>query len=340
MNAGANRQRWFLVLSPDGAARTMSMHCAKAFEERFGVDCKTFDSLTYRTAYSQLQKRVNDDFTVDLLNQSLIVSCLDFAVPQATHVLVMALSPVTLFTLNLLRKQGVKTVHWFFEDFRRATYWKDVLPGYDHFCAIQQGPLPEACKASGSEFHFLPTATNLVSATAPPPGDRPYDAGFIGIPSPYRIAVLELLLQKGLTIAIGGSGWNTYRGVLQKSIIKSQWMTEEESFGIMCRSKIGLNLSVDEPSDREITHISPRVYDLLMAGCALVSENVPLLEKSLPGCAFYTFNSPYDAYRAIQNALSDYPAFKETAEKNRLQVLQNHTFQQRVAQLVRFCTAG
>lgn len=181
----AQPKRWFLVLSPDGAARTVSMQCAKAFEKRLGPDCKIFDTLTYRKAYSQLQKHETDEFTVDLLNQSLIVSCLDFS---ATHILVMALSPVTLFTLDLLRKQDVKTIHWFFEDFRRATYWKDVMPGYDHFCAIQRGPLPDACRKSGSEFHFLPTATGLVSTSSQLSGDRQFDAGFIGIPSPYRVA--------------------------------------------------------------------------------------------------------------------------------------------------------
>lgn len=333
MSADSTRQRWFIVLSPDGAARMISLHCAKAFEERFGADCKKFDSLQYRSAFSQLQKSENHEMTVDLLNQSLIVSCLDFS---ATHVLVMALSPVTVFSLNLLRKQGIKTIHWFYEDYQRAVYWKDVLTGYDHFCAIQRGPIPDACRASGAEYHFLPTATSLDSAANVSHADRRFDVGFIGIPSPYRIAVLESLALKGLSISIAGSGWNVYRGILQKSIIKNQWVSEEESFKILCQSKTGINLSIDEPIDRAITHISPRVYDILMAGCALVSENVLLLEESLRGHVYYTFNSREEVYRTIQKALSDYPAFKDATDKNRMSVVQNHTFKQRVEQLVRF----
>jgi spore maturation protein CgeB len=329
----APQQRWFLVLSPDGAARTVSNYCAKAFIERFGTNCTTFDSHTYRNAYSQLQKQPNDEMTVDLLNQSLVVSCLDFS---ATHLLVMALSPITLFTLNLLRKLGVKTMHWFFEDYRKATYWKDVLPGYDHFCAIQRGPLPDACKRSNSTYHFLPTATDLTNAR--PFDNRSFDVGFIGIPSRYRIAVLEFLLQKGLTIAIGGSGWSAYRGPLQKSILSSLWVTEDESYKIMGRSKIGINLSVDEPIDREIVHISPRVYDILAAGCVLVSENAPLLFESIPGCNFHTFDSPDQAYVTIRKVLVEYPALAETIEKNRQIVIKNHTFAQRVETLVRMAS--
>lgn len=334
MSGGPAGQRWFIVLSPDGAARMVSLHCAKAFEERFGADCKTFDSLKYRNAFSQLQNTVNHEMTVDLLNQSLIVSCLDFS---ATHILVMALSPVTVFSLNLLRKQGVKTIHWFFEDFRRVTYWKEVLPGYDHFCAIQRGPLPDACRATGAAYHFLPTAASMVSAGPISVSDRPYDVGFIGIPTPYRIAVLELLAQNGMKVAIAGSGWNVYGGILQKSIIKSTWVSEEESFNILCRSKTGINLSVDKPVDRTITHISPRVYDILLAGCSLVSENVTLLEETLPDCRYYTFNSPDDAFLAVDKALSEHPALFTTAEKNRLMIIQNHTYKQRVEQICRIC---
>jgi hypothetical protein len=329
-----NRQRWFLVLSPDGAARSVSMHCAKAFELKFGSDCKTFDCLTYRNAFSQMQKHENDEMTVDLLNQSLIVSCLDFS---ATHILVMALSPVTVFALNLLRKKGVKTIHWFFEDFQRATYWKDVLAGYDHFCAIQRGPLPEACAASGAEYHFLPTATNMAIPTQNIRGDRPYEIGFIGIPSLYRISLLEFLLSKGLRIAIAGSGWNNYHGPLRQSIVKNGWVNEEEYFELLQRSKIGINISVDEPVDRALTHISPRVYDILIAGCALVSEEVPLLAESLPHCTYYTFDSTESAFRIIQKALSDCTLSLSNIEKNINNVVLNHTFEQRVEQLVKLC---
>jgi hypothetical protein len=326
-------QRWFLVLSPDGAARTVSMCCAKAFEERFGHDCKIFDSLTYRNAFTSIQKKVNHDLTADLLNQSLVVSCLDFG---ATHILVMALSPVTVFSLNILRKQGVKTIHWFFEDFRRAPYWKDVLAGYDHFCAIQKGPLPAACKTSGAEYHFLPTAVNHVPVNTPSPATRPYDVGFVGIPSPYRIAVLERLAQNGLALAIGGSGWNSYRGILQKSIVKTTWMDEKDSFGLLAESKIGLNLSVDEPVERDLVHISPRVYDLIIAGCILVSENVPLLSESLSPVEYLAFNSLDDIGGVIEKALAGFGGSEKVSRENRDLVIQNHTYAQRVDQLISF----
>ena len=140
-----NDARWFLVLSPDGAARTAAHHTSTAFVSLLGAErCKTFDCMTYRQAFEKLLKNPDPAMGTDLLNQSLITSCLDFG---ATVCFVAALSPVTLFTLRLLRRQRVRTVHWFYEDYRKATYWKSVIDGYDHFFSVQCGPVEATCRA-------------------------------------------------------------------------------------------------------------------------------------------------------------------------------------------------
>jgi hypothetical protein len=324
-------QRWFLALSPDGAARSVSGRVAAAFTERLGADCKSFDTRTYRDAFSRLLKERNDDMTADLLNQSLMVSCLDF---HATHLLVLALAPVTLFSLNLLRSYGIITVHWFYEDFRRATYWHDCIAGYDHFCAIQHGPIEQACASSGAAFHFLPTACTLPNAI-PLGSERNIDVAFIGIPSPYRIAVLEKLTAAGFTLSIAGEGWQSYRGILQKAIVKKQWTPEEESLLILAHAKIGINLSVDDPHRLDQVHASPRVYDVLASGCILVTENTPLVFESLGGCSFYTFTTPEEACTVIGDRLAEYARLTPVLGENRRAVLENHTYGQRVEELIR-----
>lgn len=211
MNA---RQRWIVALSPDGAARTVAEKTAEAFREQLAPEaCSIFDPRVYREGYKKLLKGQDEEMVVDLLNQSFAVHCFDFG---ATHCLVGALCPITLFTLNLLRKHGVVTLHWFYEDFRRATYWRDILPGYDHFLAIQRGPLPSACRAASTEFHLLPTA-GTAADIAMEKRERCFDIAFIGIPSPYRITVLEALASSGMSVACGGEGWGAYRGILQKT---------------------------------------------------------------------------------------------------------------------------
>ena len=169
----------------------------------------------------------------------------------------------------------------------------------------------------------------------PSAAERHYDAAFIGIPSPYRIAVLEKLAAAGFSLAVAGEGWRSYRGILQKAIVSGNWTSGEESSRILGQSKIGINLSVDEPRDRANVHISPRVYDVPASGCILVTEDVPLLAESLAGCTFHTFGSPDEACRLVGTLLPDYANLANGIEENRRVVLERHTYGQRVEELVR-----
>jgi hypothetical protein len=325
-------QRWFIALSPDGAARLVGNNIAGALGRQYGKRCKIFDTLAYRQAFTRLLAQNDDDMVADLINQSLAISCLDF---QATHLLVTALTPVTLFTLNLLRKYRVVTVHWFFEDFRRAPYWTEVARGYDHFCAIQRGPVEQFCSAQGIRFHFFPTAYGVeASASCGLADKRVYDIAFVGIPSAYRISVLERFAAVGFSMAIAGSGWKSYHGVLEPHIVKRDWTDTAEVSRILAGSKIGINLSVDEPVEPAYTHISPRVYDILLAGCLLLTEEAPLLTESLPGCTYQTFASIDQAITSARNLLDEYPAHAVSIEKNRTTVRSECSYERRAMQLM------
>jgi hypothetical protein len=322
-----NEQRWFIVLSPDGAAHAASVQIARAFAQTLHERCNTF---TYRQAFSRMIAHGDDTLVADLLNQSMAVSCLDF---QTTHLLVTALAPITVFTLNLLRKYRISTVHWFYEDFRRAPYWSDVAPGYDHFCAIQRGPIELLCKKLCARYHYLPTAYDAAEPESAPV-DRSDDIAFIGIPSRYRIAALEKMASAGFSLSIAGVGWKSYRGILEKHIRNGGWINTTDSFRLLKRAKIGINLSVDEPKEPEHTHISPRVYDICAAGCLLVSEEVPLLAASLPDCSYYTFDAIDRAVETIKRLLDDFGSYTTVRDKNRAAVLANHTYRNRVEQLI------
>jgi spore maturation protein CgeB len=328
--------RWMLVLPPEGAARNVASKAADAFQKKLGPDLfKCFDSLTYTQAFSKLLRESDETLTVDLLNQSLIVACLDFS---TNHLITGALSPVTLFTLNLLRKQKVTTTHWFYEDIHRALYWKDIITGYDHFCTIQIGEFPEICKKNGTSYHFLPTATTFTDTDILPLQQDLFDIAFIGIPSSYRISVLEKLYLSGFSVAIAGSGWGTYSGPLEKVILSKSWTNNAQVQTILSQSKIGINLSVENPISRENVHISPRVYDIMVCGATLLTEDVPLIYDSLPDCSFYTFAGPDDLYLKVKTILLGTDLDKKTAYKNRMQVLNNHTFENRVDQLMGIIT--
>jgi hypothetical protein len=277
---------------------------------------------------------------VDLLNQSLVVQALDF---RATHLLVLALCPVTRFAADLLRRQGITTLHWFYEDFRQAVYWKDVLPAYDVFLAIQRGPVEAACARADVAFRYFPTA-----ATPPPAGsgagagagvprpwrDRPGGIAFVGFPSGYRVAVLEALAAAGLPLAVAGAGWERYRGPLEPCLRGSGWTGPERVRALLEDARIGLQLPSEDPgADRENDQVSPRVFDILAAGCLLLCEEAPLVRETLRGCVFREFRGPAEAVAAARTALADgLPDGAQAA--NRDTVLREHTFGRRIAALL------
>lgn len=326
-------QRWMLVIPPYGAARSVAFHTADAFSLQFDdAHFKTFDSLTYKAAYNQLLRQPDETMVTDLLNQSLVINTLDFS---ATHILVCALSPVTLFTLNLLRKQSVTTLHWFYEDYQRAVYWKDVLSGYDHFCAIQKGPLPALCKQYGNRYHFLPTA----SAGKPHPDNKRYttcDIAFVGIPTPYRISALESLAVSGCKLAIAGSGWESYTGILDTMIINRTWTDEAQTRTLLSQACIGLNLSCEDPNGHNDVHISPRVFDILAAGCTLLTEDVPLASDVLTECTYFVFQNLTGLCETAHSLLRNKSEQLNSSDNQQI-VFQNHSYTNRVNEILAFC---
>jgi hypothetical protein len=332
-----NVARWIIVVPPEGAARTTGLEIASTFIRICKKDTvKIFDCLSYTKFFSEKLKENSQELICDIINQSLIVQCLDFS---ASHVLVLALSPVTLFALNTLKKQHILTLHWFYEDFRKAIYWKDVVSGYDYFFAIQKGIIADKCMENGIKFKFLQTAAGLGLNTIHKEISK-FDVAFIGIPSVYRISVLEYLYSKGIRIAIAGFGWDRYSGIMTPCIINKGWTSQDETMSILSDSRIGINISVTTPeTDRENTHISPRVFDIMKAGCQLVTEEAPLIHEVLPDCVFHTFMNETEAYEKIKKIVDSPDAGFEIINKNIEIVEHRHTYEQRIKELIFFSGA-
>jgi hypothetical protein len=332
------QSKWFIVLPPDGAARQAGLETIAAFESLLGKDrCASFDCSTYLSALSNLLKTADDNMIVDLLNQSMLVQCLAFG---ATHLLVLALAPVTLFALSVLKKQHIHTAHWFYEDFRRATYWKDVLAGYNSFFAIQKGPIADECLRRNVGFAYLPTAVGKahVGANVPPCAERTVDVAFIGIPSLYRIEILEYLAQNGISLVVAGSGWTDYHGPLSASLVATNWVNETQAQAILHSARIGINLSLSSPdTDPANAHVSPRVFDVLAAGCALVAEDVPLAKDALQRLHVSFFSGKKNAELEIKNVLKRIDAEQPFCDANAAAVAREHTYLNRVREIVVQC---
>lgn len=325
--------KWMLVLPPEGAARQVG---EKAWETLGSLlpasDRKLFDTKTYLDAFDRLLKEPADNMVVDLANQALVVQALDFG---ATHMLVIALSPVTRFTADLLKRHGIRMLHWFIEDWRQAKYWREVLPAYSDFLAIQRGPIEQACAEAGVRFTYLPTAPILKPrASVKAWRERGEGIAFIGFPSKYRIEVLEALGREGLPLKIAGLGWEKYRGPLEAYLTGRGWFGPDEAFKLLENSRIGLHLPTDDPdADRSDSHVSPRVFDILAAGCLLLCEDSPLIRETLPGCGIREFRGAAGAVKAAKTALSE-GVSEEMLAQNREITLLEHSFPRRMAEIL------
>jgi hypothetical protein len=238
---------------------------------------------------------------VDLTGQALAVQALDF---EASHVLVMALAPVTYFTVQLLKRRRMKILHWFLEDYRQARYWEKVLPAYTHWFAIQNGPMPSACASAGVRFGYLPTAAGAAPAQSLKEwSSRAYDLVFVGLPSPYRIRTLEALLGSGWSLAVAGLGWEGYSGPLQASVLQGGWVEGAAVRELLSNARVGLHIPYEEPLDRGDCHVSPRVYEVLGAGCALACEDGPLLREAVQEFPVGFFSGAASCRNVIQDLL-------------------------------------
>ncbi|MBD3393380.1 MAG: glycosyltransferase [Chitinivibrionales bacterium] len=321
---------WFVVVPPDGAARMVGLEVVRAFDQ-CAIAYKAFKTGIFLREIRGHLRDPDDTLVVDLLNQSLAVSCLDFA---PTHMLVLALAPVTLFTLKLLQRQRITTAHWFYEDYRRVPSWRTVLEGYDHFAAIQRGPLPSACAAAASRYHFLHTAVMSPSLRAPDE-PRTHDVAFVGVPSRHRVEVLEHLAENGLRMLIAGHGWHRYAGPLRAHIVDDTWVSPERTASFLARSRVGIDIPFHVPVARDPdTAVSPRVYNVLAAGAELVCEDVPQVHEVLDMCSFTTFTAPAGARDAVRRALDAFDTRAAEREANRRQVADHHTYARRVSRLV------
>ncbi len=324
--------KWIVVLPPEGAARQVGIEISKAFTTLLPENhSQSFDCKKYLQAYDQLLKTDDQNIGIDLMNQNLMVQALDFG---ATHVLVMALSPITFFTAKLLQKQAVKTLHWFVEDYRSTPYWREIIGAYDIFFGIQRGVLEQACAEKHTRYFYLPTGATPLTIIDSSQVTQKFDIAFVGLPSYYRINILEFLLQEGLTLAIGGLGWDGYKGSLQSSIQKPTWLNAEESSTLLKSARIGLHLSYDNPAlDRENTHLSPRHFDILQAGLPLLTEEFPLLNETLTGFSYVTFKNAAEALGEARKMLQANNT-EEMLRVNSTKLNAEHTYVQRAKQIL------
>jgi spore maturation protein CgeB len=228
-----------VVLPGKGGSRSLGENLVFALNS-MGHKAIVFDCGKYKEAFSRMTTGDNN-LVIDLYNQSLVVRALE---EKVDAVLVIALAPITAFTIQMLKNAGIKTLHYFCEDLRSEEFWKPVIKVYDYFFIIQKDPWLKEVKKLNRHTYYIPNGAPLeyVGAGSAP---REHDVVFVGAPYQNRIQFFEKLSKMRLNFLVWGWGWDKFplSPELKKRVVSgTRWLGQDEIFSIYSRAKIVLNL--------------------------------------------------------------------------------------------------
>lgn len=315
-------QSWMVVASPHGAARDISLACYAALQQ-MGKRVVLFDSLKSSDQIkSQLLPQFHDH-AYDWMDYQLISRVVE---NQVTHFFTGGLAPVGAFVLKNLAVLGVQRIHWFYEDYRLVQYYKELAPFYDCFACVQKGDLLYEVPKRGGKYYYLPNGGPSV-AEKKEWDSRLDTVAFVGVPSAYRIQILEALHQGGVSLQIAGEGWGNYQGCLKSSIVHPHWISREESFQVYQNAKVVLCLGQTPPEMDQ--QVSPRIFEVLANGAWAISDQTPLQLEILPEVP--QFQKVEELLKQVQYALASKP--KDLSGLSEY-VSSNHSIQARLEQLL------
>lgn len=320
-------RKWGVFVPPTGAAREVMISVARTMDS-MGEQICIMDCAAYQKGIESMMAPDSVDVAYEIWNQSWVCKALE---EQWTHILVGALTPVQIRTLKLWKLLNIRLVHWFYEDFRKIDYWKTHAEQYDLFCCVQKDPLNLLIK---KPYRFLPTATEtVVHSPIIPFEQKRFDISFVGIPTPYRVSILKVLVESGFSIAIAGPFWKQYPELADRVIVDG-WISDDQSKELYNQSRMGLNISQDDPSqEREFHQVSPRLYDMAASGTIPLTETLPLGEELFATITAIQFSSGEELIFKAKEKLRD-GLEGSVLESNHVQIELFHTYKHRFEQIL------
>ncbi|OGS34637.1 MAG: hypothetical protein A2293_02930 [Elusimicrobia bacterium RIFOXYB2_FULL_49_7] len=255
-------KRILIVLPRQGGSRSLGENIHFAFT-RMGHETTLFDFGRYRDGLGRLLKTEDDNLITDLANQALVVKSLEV---KADLVLVMALSPVHPFTVQMLKNAHIRTAHYFCEDLRSADHWKPIIQAYDDFFIIQKDPwLSDLKQNHYARTFYLPHGAPLENLNDPPL-KKEFNAIFVGAPYQNRVLFFERLAALNVDFRIWGWGWDRFPlspALKSRLMDGTRWLSHAEIISLYSRAKMVINLhstltgkEVDENGD----FLNPRAF--------------------------------------------------------------------------------
>jgi spore maturation protein CgeB len=254
----------------------------------------------------------------------------------------MAQAPISPRVLTELRKRGVITVLWFVEDYLRFTYWQQMAQHYDFVFTIQKGECLEKLKKAGAgEVHYLPTACDPnfhtpLTLTAEEKTRWGSPISFVGAGYHNRQQMFASFANE--PFRIWGSEWPMCKPFDRLVQEEARRISPEEYIKIFNATEINLNLHSSTERDGVDPFgdfLNPRTFEL--ASCEafqLVDERQLLSEAFEVGKEIVTFRNLADLREKIDYYLRHPEERTAIARRARARVLRDHTYDQRLQQML------
>jgi spore maturation protein CgeB len=334
------------VISPiHGGSLPIARSVAAAFSE-LGHSTNLVDCSCFAAAREQLEQSVQDTNHESYLLGRMVELLSDYVLVEAERfqpqlIVVLAQAPLTAAALQELRRNGIRTVYWFVEDYERITYWQAIAPFYDLFCTIQTGEFHKQLQELGvKEPCYLPLAADVTQfhPLQPEAVEEQYCSELSFIGAGYHNREVFFLGLYGEDFKIWGAEWNP-RHPLWKSVQNDAARTDsDQNLQIFNGTIFNLNLhssshlaGVDTQGD----FVNPRVFDIAACGgFQLVDRRSLLGELFVEGEELVV----YDDIKDLRSKLEYYrlhPAERnEIASAGYQRVLRDHTYARRMEQLL------
>lgn len=151
---------------------------------------------------------------------------------------------------------------------------------------------------------------------------------FVGVTRGVYREIIKDTLKTNHDISIYGMGWEKY---IDKKYIKGQFIPNNELHKYYSSCKILLNDHWEDMRDEDFP--SNRLFDALASGTFVISDKIPSADTVFDG-SIITYDSIDDLNEKINYYLTHEDERIKLTEKGRKIVLENHTFDNRVNEIL------
>lgn len=151
---------------------------------------------------------------------------------------------------------------------------------------------------------------------------------FVGVTRGVYREIIRDILKTNHDVSIYGMGWEEY---IDKKYIKDQFIPNDELHKYYSSCKILLNDHWEEMRDEDFP--SNRLFDALACGTFVISDKIPSADTLFEG-SIVTYDDVDDLNEKVDYYLTHEDERIKLAEKGKKIVLENHTFDNRVQEIL------